>query len=81
MRIKKRLGFEQAKKAVDFIEAGDLKEATRIFLKYYDKKYQYSINKRAVTLFLNGVECSDVQVVEQLLLWNKAAHHEQVEVL
>ena len=69
LRIKKRLGLEQTKRAVALIERGELAEATRIFLKYYDKKYQYSIDKRSVSLFLSGTEYSDAQIVEDLLNW------------
>ncbi|MBM76511.1 MAG: tRNA 2-selenouridine(34) synthase MnmH [Proteobacteria bacterium] len=67
MRIKKRLGLEHTKKAISLIEAGLLDEATLIILKYYDKKYQYSIDKRVVSLYLNGSEMSDVQLAERLL--------------
>ena len=67
MKIKKRLGLEHTKKAISLIEAGVLDEAILIILKYYDKRYQYSIDKRAVSLYLNGSEMSDVQLAERLL--------------
>ncbi len=39
LRIQKRLGGLETKNAINFIEAGDLKNAFSILLKYYDKWY------------------------------------------
>lgn len=45
-RIKKRLGPQHAKAAIEFINAGELKRACEIVLLYYDKTYDYGINQR-----------------------------------
>lgn len=43
--IRKRLGGQNLQKALSFLEAGDLKAAASIALKYYDKQYQYMLDK------------------------------------
>ncbi|MGB3949017.1 MAG: tRNA 2-selenouridine(34) synthase MnmH [Bacteroidia bacterium] len=45
-RIKKKLGGQQAKIALEAIKTGDLKTAFAICLSYYDKTYDYGISKR-----------------------------------
>ncbi len=47
-RIQKRLGGLETKTAVDFITAGDLKEAFSILLKYYDKWYEKNTKKEVL---------------------------------
>ncbi|MFI3330319.1 MAG: tRNA 2-selenouridine(34) synthase MnmH [Rikenellaceae bacterium] len=44
-KIRKRLGFDQVKIAIDFIEEGNIREAARVALKYYDKAYAQSSAK------------------------------------
>lgn len=44
--IAKRLGFDRAKQAIEFVEAGDLRSAADIALHYYDKGYNFSIESR-----------------------------------
>jgi tRNA 2-selenouridine synthase len=51
-RIRKRLGFDQADMAVDFVTQGDFREAIRIVLSYYDKTYLYGLSKRDMPVFL-----------------------------
>lgn len=46
VRIKKRIGPEQCKNAVAFIESGNLLEACKISLQYYDKTYAYGVTQR-----------------------------------
>ena len=43
--IRKRLGGQNLKAAMTHLEAGDLKAAASIALKYYDKQYQYMLEK------------------------------------
>jgi len=45
MRIERRLGRENAVKAVDLINRGDMTAATVLILKYYDKIYARSMNR------------------------------------
>lgn len=44
--ITKRLGYDNAKKAIEMVEAGDLRGAADIALHYYDKGYSFSIEGR-----------------------------------
>lgn len=44
-RIRKRMGFDQAQKALTAFENGDLKQTAEILLLYYDKAYKQSNQK------------------------------------
>ncbi len=46
-RIKRRLGGQHFKRALEAFEAGDLYSATEIALRYYDKAYRYGLEKKA----------------------------------
>lgn len=46
LRIKKKLGGENTKKAVEAVHSGDIKEMVRICLAYYDKSYRISMTAR-----------------------------------
>ncbi|MDA3955618.1 hypothetical protein, partial [Oceanispirochaeta sp.] len=41
LKIQKRLGIENAHKAVSALHRGDIREAASIVLGYYDKSYEY----------------------------------------
>jgi len=43
--IRKRLGGQNLQHALNFLEEGNLKAAASIALKYYDKQYQYMLEK------------------------------------
>jgi tRNA 2-selenouridine synthase len=45
-RIKKRLGGDNTKDAIDAIESGDISKAIEISLTYYDKAYRFGISKK-----------------------------------
>lgn len=45
-KIKKRLGYDRALKAIEAVENGDLHLATEIAIAYYDKGYAKSIGER-----------------------------------
>jgi tRNA 2-selenouridine synthase len=45
-RITKRLGSERTADALEALQSGDLREAARIALSYYDKTYDYGLSKR-----------------------------------
>lgn len=44
--ITKRLGFDNAKRAIEYVEAGNIRDAADIALTYYDKSYNHSITAR-----------------------------------
>lgn len=44
--ITKRLGYDQAKRAIEMVEAGDIRSAADIGMHYYDKGYSHSIEGR-----------------------------------
>ena len=46
VKIEKRLGGDRAKKAIGFIEAGDLRSAAAILLDYYDSSYRYNLTRK-----------------------------------
>ncbi len=46
-KIKKRLGFDQVKIAIEYLEQDNIREAARIALRYYDKSYQHSFDQRS----------------------------------
>ena len=50
LNIAKKLGKENTQRAVAHIENGEMKEAARIILTYYDKAYSKGINKKAATI-------------------------------
>jgi len=45
-KIRKRVGFQNAKAAIEAIKLGDLKKACEISLVYYDKSYDHGVAKR-----------------------------------
>jgi tRNA 2-selenouridine synthase len=45
-KIRKRLGFQNAKSTIEAINAGDLKNACEMSLVYYDKSYNHGVAKR-----------------------------------
>ena len=50
LNVAKKLGKENTQRAVTHIENGEMKEAARIILTYYDKAYSKGINKKAATI-------------------------------
>jgi tRNA 2-selenouridine synthase len=56
-RISKKLGYDNAKRAIDCINVGDFESAIEITLTYYDKAYQYGLetkrNKPQIFQLLN----------------------------
>ena len=45
-KLQKRMGGQHVKAALAFLEAGNLKEAARIALEYYDKAYAHSFSRK-----------------------------------
>ena len=52
-RITKRLGGQHAKRAIEFLSAGDVKEAVRILLDYYDRLYLSNRERMKRELFVD----------------------------
>lgn len=46
-RMTKRMGGDRAKQCIDYIRAGNFKEAIAITLSYYDKTYSYGLTRKA----------------------------------
>lgn len=74
-RITKRLGGQNFKAAAEALEQGNMKSTIDILLQYYDKTYQYGLDKKkariVATLPWNGADASTV--VNDLK--NLAANH------
>ena len=45
--IRKKLGYDNTKMAIDLITQGDLKAAVEIILRYYDKRYFESLSRKS----------------------------------
>lgn len=71
-RISRRIGGQHAKAAIEYIQNGSLELAIAIVLDYYDKTYQYDLQKRGVTIHpVDAVNRSDAEAAT--LLRQKAA--------
>ena len=46
-KLEKRLGSESMKEAMSFVSQGNLEEATRLLLHYYDKTYSHCLTKHS----------------------------------
>ncbi|HWI90389.1 MAG TPA: tRNA 2-selenouridine(34) synthase MnmH [Flavisolibacter sp.] len=68
-RISQRLGGLDAKNTIGFLENGELKEAFRILLRYYDKHYLKGLhNRKAVSSLLTKIDCETVAANNAVLL-------------
>ncbi|MEO6837970.1 MAG: tRNA 2-selenouridine(34) synthase MnmH [Ginsengibacter sp.] len=62
LKIQKRLGGLDTKNAIHFLSENNLTETFSILLKYYDKTYEKSLNKREnIHSLLNKVTCKKVE--------------------
>jgi len=60
-RISQRLGGLDAKKTIDFLEEGNVKEAFSILLRYYDKRYLKGLhNRENISTLLTKIQCNAV---------------------
>jgi tRNA 2-selenouridine synthase len=68
VRISKRLGDQNARAAVDHVHQGNLADAARIALHYYDRTYAESVAARTetITARLDGTGKSDTEVAREL---------------
>ena len=68
-RISKRLGGLDAKNAIAFLEEGNIPEAFRILLRYYDKRYSKALHNRDnLSALLTTVVCQKVSPTNAELL-------------
>lgn len=68
-RISQRLGGLDAKNTISFLEKGELKEAFRILLRYYDKQYSKGLhNRENISSLLTKIDCKTVTPYNALLL-------------
>lgn len=71
-RISRRLGGLETKNAVSFFEQGNIKEAFRILLCYYDKRYLKGLHSREnISTLLNKIVCEKVSTSNSQLLINQ----------
>lgn len=60
-RIKEKLGGQNAKAAIEYLEAENPEESFRILLKYYDKFYSRSLhNRENLNSLLHCIECKSI---------------------
>lgn len=60
-RISQRLGGLDAKNTIGFLEEGQIKEAFRILLNYYDKRYLKGLhNRENISTLLTKIQCDAV---------------------
>jgi tRNA 2-selenouridine synthase len=68
-RISKRLGGLDAKNTIAFLEEGNIPEAFRILLRYYDKRYLKGLhNRENVSTLLTTIACENVDPGNAALL-------------
>ena len=68
-RISQRLGGLDTKNTIEFFEKGDIKEAFRILLRYYDKRYLKGLhNRENISSLLTKINCETVTIQNALLL-------------
>ncbi|MGN6402710.1 MAG: tRNA 2-selenouridine(34) synthase MnmH [Flavisolibacter sp.] len=71
-RISKRLGGLETKNTIAFLEAGNIKEAFRILLHYYDKRYLKGLhNREDAAALINKIACEKVTTLNAQALLNQ----------
>ena len=71
-RISKRLGGLETKNAVAFLEEGNIREAFRILLRYYDKHYLKGLhNREDISALLMTIRCETVSPLNAQALLNQ----------
>lgn len=68
-RISQRLGGLDTKNTIEFLENGEIKEAFRILLRYYDKRYSKGLhNRENISSLLTKIQCDTVTSKNAVLL-------------
>ena len=72
LRISKRLGGLETKNALAFLEEGNIREAFRILLRYYDKHYLKGLhNREDISSLLVTIRCEAVSPLNAQALLNQ----------
>ncbi len=71
-RIRKRLGGVRTQQAIEFLEQDQLAAAFDLILDYYDKTYQYDLERRSTTIY--NVDAQGCSASESAQLVLAAAH-------
>jgi tRNA 2-selenouridine synthase len=72
LRITKRLGGLETKNTIAYLEVGNIREAFRILLQYYDKRYFKGLhNREDVSALLNKIPCEKVTNANAQALLNQ----------
>lgn len=73
-RIRKRLGGQHVKAAVEALEQQDFEQAANIALRYYDKAYNWGLqkHKRQLTDTLRPSQNDPELIAQELLEWRKS---------
>lgn len=71
-RIRKRLGGVRTQQAIELLEQGQLAAAFDLILDYYDKTYQYDLERRSATIY--NVDASGCSARESAQLVLATAH-------
>lgn len=71
LRITKRLGGLSTKKAIEAIDAGNIKDAFALCLDYYDKTYDYGKSKRTKESIINfSFDSLDIEAIAKKIIIN-----------
>ena len=76
-KITKKLGYDHAKKAIEFVQQGQFEDAAAIGLKYYDKAYNFGfdsrINQQKHILEISNFDAS--QTAKQLIEYAESLNY------
>lgn len=76
MKISRRLGGDNTKEAIEAIESGNIARAIEISLRYYDKSYQFSIDrKKNRNMIYVNTETNDIRVNSERILKALNGYH------
>lgn len=67
-RISKKLGNDNAKKAIEFISAGDFESAIEITLRYYDKTYRFGLESKKKNPIICSLSSDNIEKNALLLI-------------
>lgn len=71
LKISKKLDGAQLKKALDCIDSGQLSAAAKIALNYYDKSYQFGMNRLGRKPLITLQNTNYQNTAKQLISWSK----------
>jgi tRNA 2-selenouridine synthase len=72
-RITKRIGGQNAQATIAAIQTNDLRSAMALVLDYYDKTYQYDIERRQVSVYsVDAIGLTDPEIVNRLMVLGRS---------